>query len=149
VDDPVGRSVSYGNRTARCKTDLDLTVSVLCHAGPAPGAAAPSLRALGGVEDDVHRGSGGSPPSRFFLSSDNVHTGTIPTELAGLSRLLLSGPIPSSVGDWQAPTALHIGSSNLLTGSIPTVVGRLRCLEDLELEANRLTGYASPPSSGN
>ena len=88
------------------------------------------------------------------IAGNNL-TGTIPLELAQLSRLqtlnlqfnALSGSIPSELGELTHLTSINLGF-NGLHGSIPDELGNLTNLTHLNLSYNRLSG-AIPPELGN
>ena len=65
----------------------------------------------------------------------------------GFDSLTLTGTIPSSIGNFQSMTYLHI-AGNYLHGSIPSSIGFLTSLVQLSLNANILTG-SIPTSIGN
>eukprot|EP00526_Cylindrotheca_closterium_P027771 CAMPEP_0113653786 /NCGR_PEP_ID=MMETSP0017_2-20120614/28781_1 /TAXON_ID=2856 /ORGANISM="Cylindrotheca closterium" /LENGTH=89 /DNA_ID=CAMNT_0000566835 /DNA_START=27 /DNA_END=299 /DNA_ORIENTATION=- /assembly_acc=CAM_ASM_000147 len=54
------------------------------------------------------------------------------------SFALLSGTIPSEIGNLWSLQALHL-SNNRLSGPIPSEMGNLRQLQRLYLDGNRLT----------
>ena len=87
-------------------------------------------------------------PSYAVDLSENSLSGTIPTELGGLSLLhyklalssnFLSGPIPSQLGQLTALGALEL-HSNKLTGPIPAQLGQCTRLQVFAAFNNGLAG---------
>ena len=86
---------------------------------------------------------------------DNRLSGTIPAELANLTRLQvldlsrnrLSGEIPPALGNFGSLWMLNL-SQNQLSGEIPASLGNLSGLETLFLQENELRG-GIPASLGN
>jgi len=96
----------------------------------------------------------GSRVTEIKLNNNNL-TGTIPSELGGLSSLQhlnlinnsLTGTIPSELGGLSSLTKLRL-HNNDLTGTIPTELSELANLQILGLSANALTGTI-PSQLGN
>jgi Leucine-rich repeat (LRR) protein len=89
------------------------------------------------------------------LPNNNL-TGTLPAEIADLSRLQLlrigtdfnptnkiTGNIPAEIGSLINLTELNL-SGNTLSGSIPTTIGNLENLLILRLSINQLSGSIPP-----
>ena len=87
--------------------------------------------------------------------TNNVLSGSIPTSVGDLTNLTwlslgmnsLTGPIPAEIGNLTNLQALRLWI-NQLDGSIPDEIGDLTNLRDLGLGANRLSG-SIPSSIGN
>jgi len=87
--------------------------------------------------------------------TNNVLSGSIPTSVGDLTNLTwlslgmnsLTGPIPAEIGNLTNLQALRLWI-NQLDGSIPDEIGNLTNLRDLGLGANRLSG-SIPSSIGN
>ncbi|XP_042412538.1 receptor-like protein EIX2 [Zingiber officinale] len=80
------------------------------------------------------------------LSSNNMLTGPIPTEIANLSSLQLlflsdcslNGQMPSEIGNLRSLISLDL-SFNSLSGPIPTEIGNLTSLISLDISFNSLS----------
>eukprot|EP01018_Ginkgo_biloba_P008528 Gb_21974 [translate_table: standard] len=91
----------------------------------------------------------------FLNLSENLFSGTIPSELKGLQKLerlflannKLDGGIPSEIGELKYLGLLDLGQ-NMLSGSIPDSLERLSQLRKLVLDRNQLSGNI-PASLGN
>ncbi|XP_028784288.1 MDIS1-interacting receptor like kinase 2-like [Neltuma alba] len=91
-----------------------------------------------------------------LVLGQNSLSGSIPEEIGMLSDLLLldlaknsmlSGRIPSSIGNLNMLQELYIDFCNLF-GPIPNEIGKLNSLTTIYLESNKLYG-SIPPSMGN
>lgn len=81
----------------------------------------------------------------------------LPTELGRLTRLVdlqvaempgLSGTLPTQLGELASSLAsLHVPNSRI-SGHLPTQLGRMRVLEALRLDGNRLSGSLVPELGG-
>lgn len=84
----------------------------------------------------------------FFSVSDNFLNGTIPTELASLTNLtwlgleknLLTGALPSALGQLPGDNFVLELRNNLLTGTIPSELGEAYGLYGLTVSDNLMTG---------
>lgn len=89
---------------------------------------------------------------REILLSENKIGGTLDSSISSaeaishqnlqvldLSRNVLAGAIPSSIGDFSSLQFLNL-SKNSLTGAIPRNVGELKTLDVLDLSENQLNG---------
>lgn len=92
-------------------------------------------------------------PSHNWLSSEPLTRWTGVTIADGrvislyLESMILTGEIPSTIGDLDALTYLNL-RNNKLTGTIPTEIGNLTKLTDLYLDYNELSGTI-PAEIGN
>ncbi len=90
----------------------------------------------------------------LVLPGNNL-TGTLPTELGGLSNLtdlvlynnVVTGEIPPELGGLSNLIRLSL-DSNRLTGEIPPELGGLSNLTGLYLQSNQLTGEIPPELGG-
>ncbi|XP_050231095.1 putative receptor-like protein kinase At3g47110 [Mercurialis annua] len=93
---------------------------------------------------------------KFLAFDGNFFPGIIPDSVGNLSKDLsklymgqnmISGGIPTSIGNLNSLTLLNI-SYNSLNGSIPNEIGELKNLQMLSLARNQLSG-SIPDSLGN
>ncbi|KAH7858900.1 hypothetical protein Vadar_029197 [Vaccinium darrowii] len=90
-----------------------------------------------------------------LLLTDNLLSGPLPSEIGNLADLTLlalvnnsfSGPIPQSLGNLTKITSLYLGL-NQFSGQIPMSFGTLTKLTNLTLHLNHLTGSV-PEQIGN
>lgn len=90
-----------------------------------------------------------------FLASNNMFSGDLPSNLAGLSNLqyidlggnVITGTIPEDLSLLTSLVLLNL-SNNRLAGEIPASIGSLPVLTSLDLSQNDLTGEI-PPEMGN
>ncbi|CAL9132591.1 unnamed protein product, partial [Musa textilis] len=96
-----------------------------------------------------------APSLVVFLASNNMFSGELPSDLAGLSTLELfylgnntiSGRIPQDISLLKSLAELNL-RHNQLTGEIPTSIGSLKQPISIDLSGNELSG-SIPSEMGN
>ncbi|XP_064978652.1 receptor-like protein kinase HSL1 [Musa acuminata AAA Group] len=96
-----------------------------------------------------------APSLVVFLASNNMFSGELPSDLAGLSTLqlfylgnnMISGRIPEDISLLKSLAELNL-RHNQLTGEIPTSIGSLKQLISMDLSGNELSG-SIPSEMGN
>lgn len=82
-----------------------------------------------------------------LFGSSNVWSGTLPSEIGRLSKLVslrldrgrVFGSIPASIGGMTSLTMISISETSM-SGTVPTIIGTLSRLASVFLEMNRFSG---------
>ena len=128
-------------------SDRDVLVTLYCNTGGASWANKTNWLSSNSLNTWYNVTATGTTVTRINLNN-NMLTGAIPTELGelgSLTRLSLSNSnfagttIPSELGELSSLKDLRLASSRL-TGTIPPKLGELGSLTGLFLHANDLTG---------
>ncbi|XP_073013020.1 uncharacterized protein [Typha latifolia] len=140
---------TFGNLTRLSK--LDLSFNALSGNIPSSLGKCPlELLALGN-----NKLTGALPKDIFLISTlsiylgfpHNLLSGPIPSEVGNLKNLVqldirennFSGQIPNPLGECQVMEYLYLGG-NLFQGPIPSALSQLRGLQELDLSQNNLSG---------